>query len=254
MKFPLLTLCAVLLVACARDDDSPDSPPQEYGNGARSDVPAWSIQYQGAIQRRKKDYHVVDLFDVSAADLRALKADGTRPIAYFSSQYEKWRSDAGKFPAKDLGKNLDNWPGERWVNPNSTAVRQIMRERMRLAKQRGFYGVDVDNVDFYHFNTGFDNSQAKAAEYIRFLAAEAHRNGLRYSLKNALELVPKLKHQVDFFQNEQGIQYNELDVYRGIGKPVFNIEYRKPRRGVPGIYTLYKPSQSMDGREEVILP
>ena len=136
-----------------------------------SKVPTWSIQYEGKIVRRKKDYHIVDMVDVSKADLAALKKDGTKPIAYFSSQFEDWRPDAADFPKADLGKQLDNWKGERWVNTKSAAVREIMKKRLDYAKKRGFYGVDVDNVDFYEFKTGFANSRKDAAEYVKFLAA-----------------------------------------------------------------------------------
>lgn len=230
------------------------SPAGRVGQGWNSGVATWSLQYEGAIVPRGKDYHIVDLYDVSASDLAALRAQGTRPIAYFSSQYEDWRGDSSQFPRADVGKSLDGWPGERWVNPKSEAVRQVMRKRLDLAKQKGFYGVDIDNVDFYAFHTGFDNSTSAAIDYIKFLAREAHARGLKFGLKNAVELIPATRGVVDYYVNEQALEYDEASAYRNVRKPVFNLEYRRPSKGTPWMYTVYKRGAVMDSREEVILP
>lgn len=222
----------------------------EDADGASAANPTWSIQYQGRIQVRERDYHVVDLYDVSDADLQRIRAAGSRPIAYFSSQFEEWRPDASRFPRKDLGKPLSGWPGERWVNTGSPEIRAIIRARLDLARKRGFHGVDVDNTDLYEHTTGFENSRKAAADYVRFIANEAHARGLKYSLKNSMELIPAVKDVVDFYQNEECQQYAEADRYRGVG-PVLNIEYKRPasvyRR--KGFYSLLK-RQDMGAWEE----
>ena len=227
-----------VLGGCVTPGSGPSAGNQAVAGGG---APTWSIQYQGPIQVRNKTYHIVDLFDVSDADLARIRAAGARPFAYFSSQYENWRPDAGRFAAGDLGKPLGGWPGEQWVDTNSPQVREIIRDRLELAKRRGFYGVDVDNTDIYEHLTGFDNSLSTAAEYVRFIAGEAHKRGLKYSLKNSMDLIPRVKGVVDFYQNEQCQQYGEMNRYRGVG-PVFNIEYKRP--GVPysrkGFYSLMK--------------
>lgn len=221
------------------------------------EVVSWSIQYLNSIVPLNKDYHVVDMFDVSDYDLGKLRAQGTKTIAYFSSQYENWRTDSHRFPKQDIGLNLDSWDGECWINPKSQAIRAIMIDRMKMAKRRGFHGIDVDNVDFYRFKTGFDNSEAASEDYIRFFIAEAKKLGLKFSLKNATELAYKLRNDVDFYQNEEGIEYNELHKYIGVGKPVFNIEYKKPKEHAffPGIYSIYKNDvDKMDSREVIFYP
>lgn len=244
----------LFISGCASSDLAND------GNGATAKpqtsrgVPSWSIQYEGKIIPRGKDYHIVDLFDVSSADLAALRAQGTKPIAYFSSQYEDWRSDSSQFPKAAIGKKLGNWKGEHWIDPKNAQIRAIMRARMDLAKRRGFRGVDVDNVDFYLADTGFDRSRAAALDYIRFLKREARKRGLMFGLKNAVELVPTLKNEVDFFMNEEAHQYGDTGYYSRVSKPVFNVEYKRPSKGTRGIYTIYKRGAVMDGREEVISP
>lgn len=216
-------------------------------------MPTWSIQYEGAIVPRGKDYHIVDLFDVSDSDLAALKAQGTRAIAYFSSQFEDWRRDSGNFPSADLRGSLDGWKGERWVNTRSPTIRQIMLDRMDYAKQRGFYGVDCDNVDFYEFsNSG--GSAADAVDYVRFLANAAHARGLKFGLKNATGIIPSTMDVIDYYVNEEAHQYGDTEAYAAVSKPVFNIEYKPLPRGTRGMYTIYKSGAVMDGREVYVAP
>ncbi len=257
VKFGMLAGMGLMVAGCVETGSRGGMAAVAVGSGGagwKAGVATWSLQYEGKIVPRGKDYHIVDMFDVSDADLALLRGQGTRTVAYFSSQYEDWRNDAGRFPKEDLGKSLDGWEGERWVNTKSEAVREVMRKRLDLAKRRGFYGVDIDNVDFYAFETGFDNSTSAAVDYIRFLSREARARGLKFGLKNAVDLIPSVRGAVDYYVNEQAHEYDEVSVYRNVGKPVFNLEYRRISRGTPWMYTVYKRGAVMDAREEVVLP
>ena len=53
------------------------------GTAAAQGVPTWSVQYEGRVVTRGKDYHIVDLFDVSNAEIAALKAEGTEADRLF---------------------------------------------------------------------------------------------------------------------------------------------------------------------------
>lgn len=247
----ILPLLAILNTSCTAPGGGPTGS-SSSGGSYSGRVPTWSIQYEGPIVARGKDYHIVDMYDVSSSDISKLKSQGTKVIAYFSSQYESWRSDASQFPKKDLGGSLDGWRGEKWVNPNSSAVRAIMLKRLDYAKSRGFYGVDVDNVDFYEFRNGFGSTASDAIDYVKFLSRAAHARGLKFGLKNAVDIIPATRSSIDYYVNEQAHQYNDLAAYRSTRKPVFNIEYRKPSKGTPGMYTIYKAGAVMDAREVVI--
>lgn len=92
----------------------------------------------------------IDLFDTPADTIKQLHSLGIKVLCYFSAgSYENWRSDAKDFKDADLGKPLDGWPGEKWLNLNSENVRNIMKKRIDLAAQKGCDGVDPDNVDGY---------------------------------------------------------------------------------------------------------
>lgn len=245
----LITISAAFLTSCSAPSGGPIG---SSGGSNSSRVPSWSIQYEGPIVARGKNYHIVDMYDVSSADIGKLKSQGTKVIAYFSSQYESWRNDASQFPKRDIGASLDGWKGENWINPNSAAVRAIMLKRLDYAKSRGFYGVDVDNVDFYEFRNGFGSDASDAVNYVKFLANAAHARGLKFGLKNAVDIIPATRGSIDYYVNEQAHQYDDLAAYRGLSKPVFNIEYRNLSKGTPGMYTIYKSGAVMDAREVVV--
>lgn len=235
-------------VASQPTEPATEPPPfNEKINGV-----TWSIQYKDKLQVRSRDYHVVDLFDVKDEDLGRIKEAGSKPVCYFSSQYEEWRPDSNKFRGSDLGKKLDVWKGERWIKTKSENVRSIMIDRIRLAKDRGCYAIDVDNTDFYSYGskTGFSETKEDAIDYVSYLINATHALGMKYSLKNSLELIKHLD-GVDFYQNESCHQYNECGVYKDVKKPVFNIEYKKCYKpDFENMFVLYKPD-GMGEKEEV---
>ena len=220
------------------------------GDEAPTTTPTFLLQYQADIVVRRRTYAVVDLFDVRDEDLAALHAQGVKPIAYFSSQYEDWRPDMKDIPR---GKPLGDWDGEAFLDPTDKTVRALMTARMIKARERGFFGVDVDNVDFHGRETGFDNSKEAAIDYVRFLAETAHASGLKFSLKNAILLIPHVKDVVDMYQNESCHKYDECDAYDGLS-PVFNVEYERPKKLLrrPGFYSILKDRLKMNAWEEVL--
>ena len=174
-----------------------------------------------------------DLFDVPKSTWQSMHDSDIASICYFSAgSWENWRPDADQFPKSVLGKPLDGWPGERWLNISSSAVRDLMAQRLDLAKSKNCTAVDPDNVDVYdNGGGGFNLTTADSLSYVKFLAAEAHKRGMACSLKNALALIPHVLNDVDFAVNEQCVQYQECGTelaFTKAGKPVFGIEYPNP--------------------------
>jgi hypothetical protein len=92
----------------------------------------------------------LDLYDNDAETFRALQDAGKKVICYFSAgSWEDWRDDKDDFNDADLGKTLDGWPDEKWLNVSSPAVRDIMKKRIALAADKGCDAIDPDNVDGY---------------------------------------------------------------------------------------------------------
>jgi hypothetical protein len=98
----------------------------------------------------------VDVFDIdlflhqNSTVISSLHQLGKRVICYFSAgSYEPNRPDSSQFQKSDLGAELDGWPGEYWLNTNSTNVHNIMSKRIQIASRIGCDAVDPDNVDGY---------------------------------------------------------------------------------------------------------
>jgi hypothetical protein len=92
----------------------------------------------------------LDLFDNPATTFKALQSLGKRVICYFSAgSYEPNRPDSDRFTKNDMGFGLEGWPGEVWLNTSSNAVRNIMKDRIRLASEKGCDAIDPDNVDAF---------------------------------------------------------------------------------------------------------
>lgn len=190
----------------------------------------WQWQLDGRLDTSvPAQVYDVDLYDTSKAQVRALHRAGRRVVCYLSAgTYERGRPDSGAFPEAMLGQPLEDWPGERWLDVRSPALRPIMARRLDLCRRKGFDAVEADNVDGYANDSGFPLSGADQLRYNRWLALAAHAQGLAIGLKNDLEQVAALQPSFDFAVNEQCFQYDEcgqLTPFVRAGKPVFQVEY-----------------------------
>jgi hypothetical protein len=196
----------------------------------------WQWQLSTPVDRsvRAKLFDI-DLFDNSRGVVRALKARGRRVVCYLSAgSFERWRPDAATFPASVLGKPLDGWPGERWLDIRRIDVLgPILERRLELCRAKGFDGVEPDNVDAYANNSGFPLTGADQLAFNRFVARAAHARGLSVGLKNDVDQARALEPQFDWALTEQCFQYHEcgrLSPFVRAGKAVLSVEYAL-RRG-----------------------
>lgn len=175
----------------------------------------------------------IDLADTSQETIDELHKRNKLVICYFSAgSYEEWRNDSGLFNESDLGKPLEGWKGERWLDVTSKNVHLIMMQRIELAFRKRCDGIDPDNVDTYSQGekSGFDISYNDSIEYVKFLASAAHSYNLSIGLKNGPEMVGDLADTVDFSVVEQCVLYSECDSYLPIakkGRAVLHVEYPK---------------------------
>src|SRR5690349_16443724 len=148
----------------------------------------------------------LDLFEIKKSVVTSLKDQSKNIICYMSAgSWENWRPDKADFPASVIGRPLDGWPGERYLDiRNLDALGPIMKARLDLCKSKGFDAVDPDNVDSFEIGnkTGFPLTRTDAIRYLRFLAREAHARGLAIGLKNATEIAPQLLPVIDFAVTE----------------------------------------------------
>jgi hypothetical protein len=195
----------------------------------------WQYQLQGSVDAAVE----ASVFDIDGADNSArtvarIHDRDARAVCYFSAgSYENWRADRTRFPDSVLGRPLAGWPGERWLDiRHREELLPVMRDRMRMCAEKGFDGVEPDNVDAYANRSGFPLIGRDQLRYNRALAREAHALGLAIGLKNDLGQVRELVGQYDFAVNEQCFEYRECTRLRPFiqaGKAVFNVEYDRLR-------------------------
>ncbi|TIA32691.1 endo alpha-1,4 polygalactosaminidase [Aureobasidium pullulans] len=177
----------------------------------------------------------IDMYGNTALTIQQMHLQGIKVICYFSAgSWESYRPDAGMFPPQDIGNDLSGWPGEKWLNTDSKAVRDIMANRIKLAADKGCDAVDPDNMDGFETNTGFPLNAGTALNYLSFLSLTAASHNMAIGLKNAGSIAKNATCMVEFSIIESCITNNECAIYNNFiaaGKPVFQIEYPA---GAPG--------------------
>lgn len=193
----------------------------------------------------------IDLFTNPPATFEKLRAAGKKVICYFSAgSYEPGRPDSSNFAKEDIGKELEGWPGEFWLNISSPLVRDIMVRRMDLAVEKGCDAVDPDNIDGYDNENGLGLTSDASVEFMLFLARAARSRKLSIGLKNSASVVADVVGEVQFAVNEQCSQYHECADFRPFvdaTKPVFRIEYLE---GAPEISSVQKAKESVCGDKD----
>lgn len=247
MRIWILVGISALLISCTADTDA---TPQQTDNGATASIPptlvpaetvypplqllpemSWQIQYSGEMNYALDvDVYNLDLFDTETKTITDLKERGVFVMCYFSAgSHEDWRPDANDFPPATLGKSMEGWEGETWLDIRQIAqLRPIMESRIDMAVTKGCDGVDPDNVNGYENDTGFPLSYEDQIAFNTFLANAAHERGLLIGLKNNLNQIRDLLPYFDWIINEECFSFNECDLllpFVEVGKPVFVIEY-----------------------------
>ncbi|HEX2316598.1 MAG TPA: endo alpha-1,4 polygalactosaminidase [Thermomonospora sp.] len=196
----------------------------------------WQWQLTGRVDTSvRAQVFDVDLFETPKSTVTELHRKGRRVICYTAiGSAETWRPDYHRFPRHVLGKKVQGWEDERWVDIRRLDVlRPIWAARLDQCRRKGFDGVEPDWMDGYLHDTGFPLTAAHQLAFNRMLARMAHERGLAIGLKNDLPQIPQLVGIMDFAVNEQCAQYREchlLTPFVRAGKPVFHAEYQLPLR------------------------
>ena len=215
---------------CAGETFANDADPPQGEVWRPRPGTTWQWQLSEAIDSSiDVDMYDVDLVDISSETIKSLQDDGRIVICYFSAgSFEDWRPDARNFEERALGKKLDQWEGEKWLDIRCPSVKEVISARLDLAMQKGCDGVEPDNVDGYDNDTGFDISSETQLRFNQWLADAAHARGLSVGLKNDLAQVEQLENSFDWALNEECLAYDECDLlskFVDSQKAVFHVEY-----------------------------
>jgi hypothetical protein len=176
------------------------------------------------------DVYDIDMFDNDGSTVAALHAQGHVVLCYISvGSWEDWRPDADGFPPEVLGNDYEGWPGEKWLDIRRIdLLAPIMRARLDLCRDKGFDGVEPDNVDSYLSDTGFPLTYEDQLAYNVWLVGEAHARGLSIGLKNDEAQAADLVVHFDWAMTEDcfaGAWCEEMVPFTVAGKAVFAAEY-----------------------------
>jgi hypothetical protein len=178
----------------------------------------------------------VDWQETTAAQVAQLHAAGRHVICYVNAgAFEDWRPDAGAYPEELLGKPLDGWPGERWLDIRRTdLLLPLLAARLDVCRAKGFDAVEADNVDGYANDTGFPLAAEDQLAFNTAVARLAQERGMSVGLKNDVEQVADLEPAFDFAVNEECVMFDECGEYAPFldaGKAVLHVEYENAPSG-----------------------
>jgi hypothetical protein len=223
---------------------------------------SWQYQLSGRLDLSvDAAVYDVDWEETTAAQVAQLHAAGRHVICYVNAgAFEDWRPDAGAYPEELLGKPLDGWPGERWLDIRRTdLLLPLLAARLDFCRAKGFDAVEADNVDGWANDTGFPLTAQDQLTFNTAVARLAHDRGMSVGLKNDVEQVTELEPVFDFAVNEECLAYDECGEYTSFlakGKAVLHVEYENSasRRcvaaSVNGMSTIFKfPDLGSDLRD-----
>ncbi|MGB5820672.1 MAG: endo alpha-1,4 polygalactosaminidase [Saonia sp.] len=239
MKSPTLFVLLAMLQFYSCTDDDPE-PESAQGPIIENPVSVFAIKSGATFEWRLDDLpdsytteaEVVDIdaFSATPTLVSNLKAQGKKVIAYISvGSVENFRDDADQFPQEVIGAVYEGFEDENWLDiRNIDAIAPVLQARLDMIKDKGFDGVEPDNINGYQNTTGFPLTQEDAIIFSRWLIQEAHNRGLSIGQKNAEELVPDLVNEFDWMLTEGAFAnnwYEQAIPYITVGKAVFFTEY-----------------------------
>ena len=204
-----------------------------------------NLRWYWQLQDKINTSYNVDVYDIDIDtpqwEINKLKARGIKLICYFSvGTVEQFRTDANLFPSRAIGESYPGFEDERWLDlSNYSLFADIMKARLDRCAAKGFDGIEGDNVDAFNqqipddngiVNTGtsFKVTKQQSIDYIRWLAAESHKRGLAFGLKNAEAVAGDVINEVDWLIAESCHVYSwceQARIFTLNNKPVFMTEY-----------------------------
>ncbi len=183
----------------------------------------------------------LDGFAISAAKVAALKRQGVYTVCYIDAgSWEPDRPDAGRYPEALKLQQDPDWPREYFLDvrdvfrPNSVLA-QLLTERLRMCKAKGFDAVEPDNLQNDENVRGGVITARQQVDFNGWIADAAHREGLAVFQKNGPDKILSkdrtghlLVDKFDAMLNEECQQFDEcgpLAEYTKRGKLVLNVEY-----------------------------
>ena len=190
----------------------------------------WQLGSLPADLSQVADMYDLDYLDTPEDTINILHHHDIKAICYINvGAWEEWRPDAGQFPADVLGKDYAGWAGEKWLDIRRLDILgPILEARMDVCREKGFDGMEPDNIAGFEEDTGFPLSAEDQLRFNQWLAEQAHLRGLSIGLKNDNAQVAPLLPYFDWALTEDCFDQGwcqDLQPFVNAGKAVFVAEY-----------------------------
>jgi endo-alpha-1,4-polygalactosaminidase (GH114 family) len=229
----ILIALILFLSACDASNLTPEyviTPPVTKTTTLIPSTP-WQWQLTGTIDTSiQASLYDIALFDADPSIIMELKAGGATMICYVNvGAWEDWRPDADQFPKDVIKNDYAGWEGEKWLDIRQIdELAPIIEARFDLCKQKGFDGIEPDNMDGYNNETGVPLKYEDQLRYNIWLAEQAHARGLTIGLKNNSEQIADLLPYFDWALTEDCFAQGwckDMQPFIEAGKPVYAAEY-----------------------------
>jgi hypothetical protein len=178
----------------------------------------------------------IDGFDNDVPQVSALHGLAKKVICYIEvGAAESYRPDYAQFPTAALGKTVDGYPEEKYLDIGNATVLTVIEARIEMCAQKGFDGIEPDIDDSYTDDTGFMITEASNVAYLVTLSTYAHSLGLAWGLKNGgdggmpTQFVSDMLAHVDFAVVEEPFYLGTIGYFypalESAGKAMFVAEY-----------------------------
>ncbi len=226
----LLIIGLTVCVSCEKDTKIPDT--KYYYKPQIGDSFEWRLDSIPMTEVNQYTCKIIDIDAFSATKelVDAFHARGIKVIAYISvGTIENYRPDSALLPPEIIGNIYPAWPDERFLNIREIEkMKPFITSRFDMIKQKGFDGIEPDNMDGYGEINGFDLTLNDTKLFCEWIIEEAHNRGLSIGQKNTEELVPLLYRKFDWALTEDVFNsntQNDYSLYISVNKPVFSAEY-----------------------------
>ncbi len=230
MKKCLLFILLAAGFSCRKDQ--PVQAVEDYYKPKIGDSFEWRLDSIGINEVNKYNCKIIDIdaFTATKELVNAFHARGIKVIGYISvGTLENYRPDSSLLSHDIIGNIYPAWPDERFLNIREIEkIKPFITSRFDMIKQKGFDGIEPDNMDGYGEVNGFDLTLTDTKLFCDWIIEEAHKRGLSIGQKNTEELVPFLYKKFDWALTEDVFNsntQNNYSPYISINKPVFSAEY-----------------------------
>lgn len=229
MRFTLFLCITAVLICIAHSQDCPSGTVAQPAPGTSFYWDLTPTPSVANIQSSVAQVFDFDMFYITHDMVQLIHSLNRTLMCYIDTAYEPFRNDSYKFTKAVLGKEMEGWPGQHWVDIQSPVVRQIMADRLQMAVELGCDGIEWDDVDAYSNDNGLHLGPNDQLNFNLYLSKITHDAGLSVGLKNDLDQIETLSPYFDWALNEQCLQFKECDTlspFTSQNKAVFGAEYK----------------------------